>query len=71
MAHFTATIWQTISSDIINNKIDTNTFIFSANVTKKISSIFSLFENLASLTNCDSLNQFEFRDTFLGYVSSA
>ena len=34
MAHFTATIWQIISSDIITNKIDTNNFIFSANITQ-------------------------------------
>jgi hypothetical protein len=34
MAHFTATIWHTTSSDISSNKPDTNNFIFSANVYK-------------------------------------
>ena len=35
MPHFTATIWHTVSSDISNNKTDTNNFIFSANITPK------------------------------------
>jgi len=35
MAHFTATIWHTASSDIKSNKTDTTNFIFSANLTQK------------------------------------
>jgi len=35
MAHFTAIIWRTVSSDINSNKTDTNYFTFSANVTQK------------------------------------
>ena len=34
MAHFTPTIWHTISSDINSNKMDNNNFIFSANITQ-------------------------------------
>ena len=36
MAHFTATFWHTISSDVSSNKTDTNNFIFSANITQRI-----------------------------------
>ena len=35
MAHFTATKWHTVSSDISSNKTDTSNFIFSANVTQE------------------------------------
>jgi len=68
MAHFTATIWYTISSDINSNKTDTNNFTFSANITQRIRSLSCLCENPASLTKCYSLNQYKFRDSFLRYV---
>jgi hypothetical protein len=35
LAHFAATIFHTISSDISSNKTDTNNFIFSGNITQK------------------------------------
>jgi len=56
MAHFPATIWHTISSDISINKTCTNNFIFRANVTQIISSKLFVSEKPASLSKYEQLN---------------